>query len=269
MILKNLIDQIETKYPTSLAESWDHVGLMVGDTSMEIHRIYLALEANESVIEDAIQKQADLIITHHPFLFKKINQVTTDDFKGRLIYKLIQNNLALYSMHTNFDIAFDGMNDYFMKLLGHTDCNVLELQSNSDYNTNDHTQKQPGLGRICTLDNEITLESLCTQIKEMLGMNQIRLIGNPCDSVKTIAVVTGAGADYVSLAKSSGAQVLITGDMKYHEAQDVIDSKMSVIDCGHFESENIFKDAMAEYLSKATDLEIIKSTVNINPFCYL
>ena len=101
MILRELIQKIEKKYPTFLAESWDNVGLMIGDLGQDIKRILVALEANEAVINEAIELKADLIVTHHPFFFSKFNQINSDTLKGSLALRLIQNGIALYSMHTN------------------------------------------------------------------------------------------------------------------------------------------------------------------------
>ncbi|MGL6104786.1 Nif3-like dinuclear metal center hexameric protein, partial [Romboutsia sp.] len=115
MKLKSLIKKIESKYPLDLAYDWDNVGLLVGDFDMDVKKVLVALEANDKVIDEAIENNINLIITHHPFIFKKMNKINTGDFKGKLIHKLIKNDMALYSMHTNFDIAFDGLNDYFME----------------------------------------------------------------------------------------------------------------------------------------------------------
>ncbi|MFR5403602.1 MAG: Nif3-like dinuclear metal center hexameric protein [Clostridium sp.] len=101
MKLNDLIKKIENKYPLNLAYDWDNVGLLVGDFDNKIKKVLVTLEANESVVEEAIQKNIDLIITHHPFIFRKMNKINTKDLKGRLIHKLIKNDIALYSMHTN------------------------------------------------------------------------------------------------------------------------------------------------------------------------
>ena len=121
MKLNDLIKKVEKKYPLNLAYDWDNVGLLVGDFDSEVKKILVALEANEKVIDEAIEKNVDLIVTHHPFIFRKMNKINTKDLKGRLIHKLIKNDISLYSMHTNFDIAFDGLNDYFMEVMGFED----------------------------------------------------------------------------------------------------------------------------------------------------
>ena len=269
MILRELITKIEEKYPKFLAESWDNVGLMVGDFDAEIQKILVVLEANEAVIREAIQEKVDLIITHHPFFFSKINQVNSDSLKGSLTLALIQNNIALYSMHTNYDIAFDGMNDQFLSVIGYQATDCFHFANAMEWYVAANHGKTPGLGRLVELDTPLSVYDLCQQLKAKLNMNQIRLVGNPSNMISKIAVITGSAADMFSEAKAAGADVLISGDMKYHIAQDALDAGMTVIDCGHFETENIFKNAMKKYLESICDCKVIASQICLNPFCYL
>lgn len=362
MKLNNLVKKIENKYPLNLAYNWDNVGLIVGDFDNDIKRILVTLEANESIIEEAIENNIDLIVTHHPFIFKKINKINTKDLKGRLIHKLIKNDIALYSMHTNFDIAIDGLNDYFMEIMGFKNTKILDVThsdtlykiavyvpvsheiivrealgeagagyignySHCTFNTQGIGTFKPendanpfigtvgeiesvkevkietivpskllqktienmikshpyeevaydvyklenngdsvGLGRYVSLNDKISLQDLCEEIKLKLNMDYIRVVGELDTKIKKIAVVTGAGSDMVSLAKSKNCDVIITGDVKYHEAQDALDMGMCIIDCGHFDTEDIFKDVMKRFLDKLEEVEVIKSEVNLNPF---
>ena len=243
MLLKSLTRKIEKKYPLNLAEDWDNVGLIVGDFDMDVKKVLVSLEANEDVIDEAISKNIDLIVTHHPFIFGKINKINSGDLKGRLIQKLIKNDISLYSMHTNFDIAFDGLNDYFMEIMEFGNSKVLDK-----------------------LDKSMTLESLSRKIKEKLNMKHIRVVGNLSTDITKVAVVTGAGSEFVKKAKRQGAEVLITGDVKYHEAQDALDIGMCIVDCGHFDTEDIFKNVMKRFLDEFSEIEVIKSNVYLNPF---
>lgn len=362
MKLSDLIKKIENKYPLNLAYDWDNVGLLVGDFDSEIKKVLVTLEANEKVIEEAIEKNVDLIVTHHPFIFRKMNKINTKDLKGKLIHRLIKNDISLYSMHTNFDIAFDGLNDYFMEIMGFENCKILDVTnseilyklavytpithesivrralgesgagyignySNCTFNISgmgtfkpednsnpfigeigkieevnevkietivpssllqktiakmikahpyeevaydvyklENKGKSVGLGRYTTLNKEIDLQNLCEKIKSKLNMNHIRIVGDLNTKIKKVAVVTGAGSDMVSLAKSKNCDVIITGDVKYHEAQDALDMNMCIVDCGHFDTENIFKDVMKRFLDTMESIEIISSEINLNPF---
>lgn len=362
MNLKSIIKKIEQKYPLNLAYDWDNVGLLVGDLDTDIKKVLVTLEANENVINEAIKEKVNLIVTHHPFIFKKMNKINTSDLKGKLIYKLIKNDIALYSMHTNFDIAFDGLNDYFMNIMGFEDSKILEVTNNEIlykivvYVPNTHAEKvknalaksgaghignyshcsfstegvgnfkplqgsnpfvgseneiitvsevkietivpqkilggvissminshpyeevaydlyklenkgnSVGLGRVSKLKEGMTLKQLSSHIKNTLNMDYIRVIGEEENIITKVALVTGSGADMVKKAQRSGAQVMITGDVKYHDAQDALDMGMNIIDCGHFESEDIFKDAIKVFLDNIEEIQVIKSNVNLNPF---
>ena len=113
----------------------------------------------------------------------------------------------------------------------------------------------------------MSLKDFCLKLKELLNMDCVRVTGNLEDNIKKVALVTGSGSEYVADAKKIGADVFITGDMKYHGAQDAADMEMNVIDCGHFDTENIFKDVMYNFLSESLkDVEVQKSELNINPF---
>ena len=255
MILKDMIKKIENKYPLDIAYSWDNVGLIVGDINKDIKKIMVSLEANEKVIDEAINKNIDIIITHHPFIFSKINKITTSDIKGKLLYKLIKSDIAIYSMHTNFDVSFDGLNDYFMEVIGFKNTEILDLND-----------KGCGLGRVANLGESITLIELCKLIKEKFSIKKLSFCGDKESKIKRVGVVTGSGSDMIKMCIDKNIDVLITGDIKYHQAQDAIDLGFNLIDCGHFESEDIFKDCMGKFLEKSFDVEVIKSEVNLNPF---
>lgn len=362
MKLKTLTKKIEEKYPLNLAYEWDNVGVLVGDLEQDINKVMVVLEANEKVIDEAIEKDVDLIITHHPFIFGKLNKLVTTDFKGKLVHKLIKNNISVYSMHTNFDIAFDGLNDYFVELLKLENSKILDITNKETlyklavyvpkthvddvrialgnagaghlgnyrqcsfsidgegrfkpcegsnpyigkegglesvhevkietivtqrvlggvissmikahpyeevaYDLYKLDNKGPcmGLGRYGKLKETTSFRKLCLDLKSALNIEHIRVVGNLDECVSKVAIVTGSGADMVKKAYKSGCDVLITGDMKYHDAQDSLDMGMKVIDCGHFETEKVFADIMFNYMSDKFELEIIKSNVNLNPF---
>ena len=123
-----------------------------------------------------------------------------------------------------------------------------------------------GLGRYGKLNESITLKELCLDLKSKLNMGHIRVVGDLDDKINKVAIVTGSGADMVKKAYKAGCDVLITGDIKYHDAQDSIDMGMKVIDCGHFDSEDIFKDVMKRFLAEIEEIEVLSSEINLNPF---
>ena len=120
-----IIEKLETLSPPSYAEEWDNIGLLVGRRDKEVRRIYIALDATDDVIEDAIRVQADMLLTHHPMIFHKINRVNTDDFIGKRICHLIRSDMVYYAMHTNFDVK--GMADAAAQRIGLQNAEVLDV----------------------------------------------------------------------------------------------------------------------------------------------
>lgn len=263
MKLKEIIKIINTKYPEKLQYGWDNSGLNIGDIDSEINKILLCLDINDTVLEESIKKGVDLIISHHPFIFEKINQIRKDDIKGSIIYKAIKNNISVYCMHTNYDIAFDGLNDYFMGLIGINEYDILEFEGKSD----DYLDgREYGLGRVGKLDTPMKMGSFIEFIKEKLRINRVRLVGNPNDTINKVAVVTGSGAEFFKMAKNLDVDILITGDLKYHQAVDADELGISILDCGHYGTEKIFSDSIIMFLEEnLVGVEIIKSETEKNP----
>lgn len=263
MKLGEIISVIEKKYPEFLQYDFDNSGLNMGDKDAEVKKILLSLEATESVVDEAIEKGVDLIITHHPFLFSGVKNIVMDDVKGRCIIKLLRSNISIYCMHTSFDIAFDGLNDYFLKISGIKNEGVFEkLGVDRDY----CEAKPYGMGRLGRISPE-TAGKFISSLKDVLKVDNVRFVGNLDKKIETIAVVTGNGSEYFEKAYKHGVDLLITGDLKYHQGIDSFDLGICVADFGHFGTENIFKDAIYPYLDEnLTDIEIIKSEINIDPF---
>jgi dinuclear metal center YbgI/SA1388 family protein len=350
--------------PSHLAESWDNVGLMIGDNNKMVENILVALEVTEEVIDEAINKNIDLIITHHPLIFKPLKKITTNDPIAKMVLRLIQNNINLFVSHTNLDVSEVGTCQYLADLL------ELERVSYLNTTSEDHLFKiqtgvpnshkdrvktaltKAGAGKIgdydsCTfesngtgqfrplngadphigevgtlesveetkietvvtkdnlsnvlnalfkahpyeevaydvikLENSInkrgvgvygytnkTITELANELKDILEMKHIRVIGDLNKKISSVAVVTGAGADYMRDA-ARRADVLITGDMKYHEAHYAKQLKLNVIDAGHFETENVYMPRLKVLLDsyfeeKSYDINVLVSETNINPF---
>lgn len=264
MKLQKIIDIVKNKYPEYLQYSWDNSGLNIGNQDNDIKKIMTTLEVTQETVDEAIEKNVDLIISHHPFLFSKINKITKNDIKGNLIYKLIKNDISVYCMHTNFDVALDGLNDYFLKIIEIENKGILDVIGKEESYLNG---VEYGLGRIGILNQKMSAEDLVNIIKNKLNVSKVRFIGDLEKDVKNIAVVTGAGAEYFKMTKEMNIDILITGDMKYHQAMDALEIGACVMDLGHFETEYIFADSIMEFLKKNIDnVEVIKTNNLINPF---
>lgn len=367
---RRIIDIMEQLAPSFLAESWDNVGLQIGNKEKEIKKVMISLEINNKIVDEAISKNVDMIITHHPLIFKPMKRIDYSDPIGEIINKLVKNDINLYSAHTNLDISIGGTNDYIGKLLNLHDLRPLTITYNKKYYKlvvfvpeenidelreaislagaghignyshctfqtlgtgtfkplegsnpyvgsfnnlekvkeyrietivpanrlaqviNAMLKAHPyeevvydifplenkfeslGFGRIGYLETPISLKDLASELKIKLKADIVKLIGSEFKQVKKIAICTGSGSEFIKAAYKNKCDCYITGDIKYHDAQYALELGLSIIDAGHFETENIICKPIKDYLLneikiKNYDLEVITSDININPFTYL
>lgn len=257
--VNNIINEMELLAPTYLKEDFDNVGLMVGDKNKEVKKVLLALDCTLKVIEEAKKENVELIITHHPLIFKRPSSITTDTLQGKKIIELIKNDISLYSSHTNLDSVENGLNDTIVSILGFDNFKILEKNKRDD---------KAGLGRIVSLKESIQLEDLISKIKKSLNINNLRVVKGK-DKVNKIAIINGSGQDFIGKAVALGADCIITGDTTYHFASDYKEMEISILDVGHFASEQItFFNVMENLKKKFKDVEFITSTVEEDPFSF-
>lgn len=261
-----IIGKMEEWAPKNLAESWDNVGLTVGNPETSIHKVLVALDVTPEVIEEAITEKAGLIITHHPMiLFQKIKSITTDTPLGRKLYRLIGNNIAAYAAHTNLDIAKGGTNDVLAKRIGLTNVQILEETSRNEKGVAE------GIGRMGDLPDAMKFGQLASLLRERLGLDSIRLVGRADKLVKRIGLCTGSGAEFLETAYRQGADAYITGDIKFHEAQRALEMGICVADATHYASETLIVPVIAQYLKNVAEqskwtLEIVESKTDGQTF---
>lgn len=256
---------IEELAPKKLAESWDNVGLLIGDGSSVVKKVMISLDAPEWVIDEAIDKEIDLIICHHPMIFNPIKKVNTDNFLGRKIIKLIKNNISLYAFHTNYDIAQNGLNEVLARRLGFLETLVIEPSFFND---------KIGFGRLCKIESPLNLLEYANYLKQQLELNSIRVGGDLNKIIKKVAILNGSGSKFIQAAKKSGADLLITGDISYHDMLDAIEMGLCIIDASHYGTEKIMIDSISVFLEQRLselkyDVCVIKSKTNIDPIVIL
>jgi dinuclear metal center YbgI/SA1388 family protein len=353
--------------PISLAEGWDNTGLQVGDPGAEANRIMVALDPTSDVITSAIASSCQILVTHHPLIFKPLKSISTATRQGTLIHTAIRAGLSIVSMHTNYDIASGGLNDLLSKKLGLSTCVPLQYTTAqelvklvvfvpTDYiepiksalfpyaeslgNYRDcsfasggegtftplegaepfigkvgipqkvseqrfelllerrnlpraiqalmaaHPYEDPaydvysllnegeklGLGRIGHLSDTVSLGDFARQIKKTLPAPGLRYVGDPSARLSKVALCSGSGASLLHEAARAGADVLVTGDVKYHEARDAQDLGIALIDAGHFPTEIIMVAEMTERIATALfaagykDCQVVPCTVETDPF---
>ncbi len=362
-----IMDAMDKLAPRNLAESWDNVGLLVGSPAQDISKVLVALDVTLPVAEQAVAMGADMIIAHHPLIFKGITNVRTDLPHGRLLSRLLKADIAVYTAHTNLDIAPGGINDILASKLGLQGIEPLAVTTSErllklvvfvpethveqvrlaiaaagaghigNYShctfqvagtgtfvplegTNPFIGKQGkmeyvaefrvetilpekisrrvikamlkahpyeevaydlypltnegtifSLGRIGKLSSPMDLAGFATQVKKALAINFVSVCGPHDKLVKKIAVCGGSGASLIHKAVFAGADVLVTGDVKYHEAQDALAAGMAVIDAGHFATEQPVAAYIAEYLKQCStggkwQVEVSVDTVGTDTF---
>ncbi len=240
MVKVNEILKFLTEFaPLEYAESYDNVGLLVGDREKEINKIMITLDADVLVAQDALDKNCDLIVSHHPLIFNPIKRIVTDDATSDTIIKLIKNDISLISMHTNFDSVESGLCDLFLDKIAKT--------KNRKALDNDNIN---GCGRIAELDKKIKLKDLITKVKNEFNIDTLKYVGNFNKEIKKIALCNGGGADFIYNAKESGADVYISGDFKYHHARFAYENNISLIEVPHYNAEIIFCEYMKKILEK-------------------
>jgi dinuclear metal center YbgI/SA1388 family protein len=263
--IKNVFQWIDSWAPFRYAESWDNSGLQVGSFSSLVSRILVALDPVSSVIEEAHDLGCQCVVTHHPLLFRPVTVIHTDSWPGSVISRALISGITIIAAHTNLDVSLDGTNARLKELLGLEAAKPLEDQAlYSD------EEQYFGMGIVGTLPHAATLESLASRLNTCLG-GTVRITGHPEKSVKRVAVCSGSGGSLMGSVLAADADVFISGDLKYHEARLAEESGLALIDIGHFASEKLILEPIADFLrskakSEKTELEIFVAKSEVDPF---
>ncbi len=362
-----LVGLLNSLYAPALAEDWDNVGLQIGDPAAAVERILVCLDAEELAIKEAERLDAQLVISHHPLIYKPLQRLSPVDEVGRALFRAIRGDIAVFSAHTNLDRAADGLNDWLAARLGLESCQPLEKPQNGDFfklvvfvpgghetelmdalfaagagqvgeydrcsfrsqgtgsfrgsERTDPFIGQPGqqeeavefrletivpvtrlakvvarmlkahpyeevaydliplantrtdigLGRLGRLNDEISLQQFAEQVREQLAVPTVRLVGEPDQLIRKVAVCGGSGASLLSEALRQGADCLVTGDVKFHDAQRARAEGLALIDAGHFSTERFMVEELSKRLrlqlaERQLPVEVIEMAVEQDPF---
>ncbi|MEG1755741.1 MAG: Nif3-like dinuclear metal center hexameric protein [Clostridia bacterium] len=250
MLLKNFIAAVEQVAPLELAETWDNPGLLVGTDRKQVHSVLVALDCTTAVAQEACERDCDLILTHHPLFFQPIRRLLPNDPAVAAAFVLIKNRIGLYAAHTNLDAAQGGVNDVLASLFGLMD--ILPFGG--------------GMGRIGTLQKAVKLVEFREDVNRILGA-RARFCGDPETVVARVAMIGGAGGSAYLEASMAGADVLLTGELKHHEALAANQIMLAVIDAGHYETENVVLLPWIRRLQEETDdVQYHIACSGVNPF---
>jgi GTP cyclohydrolase I len=217
--LSDIQQLADRMFPFEYVESWDNSGIQVGDPSRSINAIAFSLNASIDAVGFAVENCCDLLVSHHPLLMKPIKKVLASDITGRTIFAAVRSGVDILSLHTNLDAAEGGLNDYLANALDLLD---IRMPNNA---------RCSRLGRLAEPE---TLSDLAHKLCRIFNLDSVRVVGRVDRSVASVFLVSGSGMGYLEDAISAKADVLITGDVRYHGALDSGESNICVIDAGHF-----------------------------------
>lgn len=256
LCVNDLISWMEELAPKELALDYDNVGLILGDLQQKVRKILVTLEITDETVDRICDEEIDLVIAHHPLIFKGIRSVRSEDVIGRKLIRLIKANTAVYAAHTNLDKAQEGLNSYLIKKLGFHD--VDEMYGDVRYAS---VKKQK-------------LLNLVQSVQKKLQLEHIHYVGDEEKMVSRIGICSGSGMSYYQEAVRHGIDVYISGDLKYHDAIYAKEYGVPVIDATHFGTEILVNDLLSSYLNRKWEqvraqydhsLEIIKEDRYHNP----
>ena len=249
--VKDVANIIEGIAPRHLAEDWDNPGLSVGKENAPVTKVLTALDCDETVVTEAIEKGCDMIVCHHPLIFRPLSFVTTENDIGKTVLTATENRIAIYSAHTNLDCAEGGTNDYLCRLLGIENVTVCEEVAEGNLIRT---------GEI----SPVTFGEFAKKIAEKLGKAYIRCVGDKEKLIRRVGVCTGGGGDYIS-EMAEKCDLYITGDVKYHMARSAAESGLCVAVAEHFETEHFAKEIFKKILSE-NGVEAVCSEKNKDVF---
>ena len=366
VMITDVIKTLEQLFPKHLAYDKDPIGLHLGNVNRPLTKALITLDVTMAVIDEAIEAGVNLIVAHHPFIYRPLASINTNTPKGRMIEKCIKHDICIYSMHTNFDIADNGMNDCLAKTIGLTQISPLIPTKREEYSkliiyvplthvevvretmaaqevgqignyshctfattgvgsfkplegshpfigtTNEvefveevkiegiiktqslakaiaaikaaHPYEEmaydvyaldvtmPGaqysLGRLGTLEQPMLAKDYIQHIKQALNLSHARFIGNLDKKIKTVAIIGGSGSSYMGPVKAKKADLFITGDVGFHDAQDALDMGLNILDGGHH-AEYVMKEHVASLLNERLGHVAIASAISTEPFQFV
>lgn len=240
MIIKEILNYIETFAPLDSAMEFDNVGLLIGSENTEIEKAVVALDITCDVIDEAIKNGAKLIISHHPVIFDPLKRIE----ENSIVYRLINNGIAALCLHTNLDLSPEfGVNTCLAEAVGVKNAEFVDGECLY----------------IGELDEQLTNKSFAEKVKAALSCEGVRYTLAD-KKVKKVAICSGSGGDLASLAKANGADVLLTGEIKHHDILEANRIGIAIIDAGHFKTEDIVITPFTEKLNENfPDVEFIRS----------
>lgn len=263
MQIKELTDYLETIAPLNYQESYDNAGLIVGSYDTEIKSVLIALDSTPEVIKEAVSIGANVVVAHHPIIFRGLKKINGKTYIERSIIEAIKNDIAIYAIHTNLDNVYvNGVNAKISDKLGLSKTKILAPKLDVD------PTGEIGSGMIGNLASPMSEPEFLDYLKEHMDLKMVKHTAMISNQVSKVAVCGGSGGFLLNDAISAGGDVFITSDYKYHEYFDA-NGQIMIIDIGHYESERFTIDLLYELITKKFSNFAAHSTkVDTNPIKY-
>lgn len=265
--IADIIAGIDREAPFGLAETWDNVGLLVGSGEREVHTILIGLDPTNALVDEAIARGADTIITHHPVIFKPLPRIDTSSPEGRLLEKALSHRIAVIACHTNLDSSTDGVSDILATELGLS--NLLPLLPAAPGNV-----PGTGLGRIGSYPEPLAIAAFVDRALQVLGLPVLQLAGPLPEMVSRVAVCGGSGSDLATAAYEHGADIYLTAEVKHNIARWAEERDFCIIDGSHYGTEQPAVRLLADKLTRLAaagswNIRILQTDGEKSPFVWL
>ena len=249
---------LEQLAPSRLAEEWDNVGLLVGERSRPVQRLMTCLTITPESAAEAIERQVEMIISHHPLPFRELRRLTGDTTDGQLLLQLIEAGIAIYSPHTALDSATAGINQQLAE--GLALANIEPLVPHPEL------PDAGGTGRRGQLESAITLDQLAARLGRFLDCQTIKVVGSADKQVERVGIACGSGGELLPAAARAGCDVLVSGEARFHTCLEASARGVALILCGHFASECFALRQLALQLDdQLKDISVFSSSQEDDP----
>jgi dinuclear metal center YbgI/SA1388 family protein len=256
----DVVAAVERRYPPAWAEDWDRVGLVLGEPDAEVRRVLCVVDCVPETVDEAVAVDAQFILAHHPLLLRGVSSVAPTTYKGRLIHRLIRAGIALYTAHTNADVANPGVSDALADRLGLVDLTPLRPVAGSE---------DRGSGRVGRLPVPMSLAELTDYAAKALPPTAwgVRAAGDPMLRVHNVAVCGGAGDGYLADATVAGVDAYLTADLRHHPASEYLaQGGPALLDAAHWATERPWLDDVAAYLRDSVGVATVVSDIDTDPW---
>lgn len=236
----NIAAFLERYAPRQLAEDWDNVGLLAGDSQRPVRKLMTCLTITPDSADEAVREAADLVVVHHPLPFRPLQRLTTESTPGRLLLQLLEARIAIYSPHTAFDSAAEGINHWLASGLGL--CEIQPLVASPSVTG-------LGSGRWGKCSVPTSLQTLSLTLRQFLRITGVQRVGSPDRVIRSVAVGCGSAGQFLAAARQAGCELLVTGETNFHTCLEAEATGTALLLPGHFASERFAVERLAERLA--------------------